>query len=45
LIFFRDINKERVESCVARVNEALEQFHVRYRYSVDAGSQFFVGRT
>ncbi|KAF7355968.1 hypothetical protein MVEN_00926200 [Mycena venus] len=30
LIFFRDINKERVDSCVARVNEALEQFHVAH---------------
>jgi hypothetical protein len=30
LIFFRDINKERVNNCVARVNAALEQFHVRY---------------
>ncbi|KAJ7858389.1 hypothetical protein B0H14DRAFT_3135511 [Mycena olivaceomarginata] len=30
LIFFRDINKERVDNCVARVNEALEQFHVAH---------------
>ncbi|KAJ6582356.1 hypothetical protein B0H19DRAFT_1061773 [Mycena capillaripes] len=30
LIFFRDINKERVDSCVARVDAALEQFHVAH---------------
>ncbi|KAJ7741632.1 hypothetical protein B0H16DRAFT_1377958 [Mycena metata] len=30
LIFFRDINKERVNSCIDRVNAALEQFHVAH---------------
>ncbi|KAJ7936152.1 hypothetical protein B0H13DRAFT_2177251 [Mycena leptocephala] len=30
LIFFRDINKERVNNCVTRVNAALEQFHVAH---------------
>ncbi|KAJ7032333.1 hypothetical protein C8F04DRAFT_1396741 [Mycena alexandri] len=30
LIFFRGINKERVNSCIDRVNVALEQFHVAH---------------
>ncbi|KAF7333367.1 hypothetical protein MVEN_02352300 [Mycena venus] len=30
LVFFREINKEKVDNCIARVNEALEQFHVAH---------------
>ncbi|KAJ7136150.1 hypothetical protein C8R44DRAFT_729640 [Mycena epipterygia] len=30
LVFFRDVNKERVDQCVERVNAALEQFHVAH---------------
>ncbi|KAJ7875495.1 hypothetical protein B0H14DRAFT_3547875 [Mycena olivaceomarginata] len=35
LTIFRDINKERVDDCLTRINEALEQFHITSEISAE----------
>ncbi|KAJ7447587.1 hypothetical protein B0H11DRAFT_2290152 [Mycena galericulata] len=35
LLFFRDVNKEKVDRCVGRVNAALEQFNVSHQLRVE----------